>query len=90
MFVFHLTIFETAAMPKQLYSETELAALAKQFRIKSGKSKADISRELQASRPSVQQAEENPEQSLTKLRIRIIERCSPYRVSGPVYLLKKK
>lgn len=90
MFVKRLTFFETPAMPKQLHSETELAALAKHFRIKSGKSKADISRELKASRPSVQQAEENPEQSLTKLRIRIIEHCSPYRVTGPVYLLKRR
>jgi len=77
-------------MAKNLYAESELAALAKEFRIKSGKSKADISRELKASRPSVQQAEENPEQSLTKLRIRIIEHCSPYRVTGPMYLLTKK
>src|SRR5262245_34343692 len=89
MFVFCLTFFKTSAMPKNLYAESELAALAKQFRTKSGKSKADISRELQASRPAVQLAEENPEQSLTKLRIRIIEHCSPYRVSGPVFFLQK-
>ena len=77
-------------MPKKLFTETELATLAKQFRIKSGKSKAELGRELGASRPSMQQAEENPEQSLTKLRIRIIEACSPYKVKGPVFLLEKQ
>ena len=71
-------------------AEEKLAALAKQFRVKSGKSKADIARELGAARPSIQQAEENPEQSLTKLRIRIIEACSPFKVTGPVFYLKKK
>jgi hypothetical protein len=74
---------------RRIVTEHELAALAKQFRLKSGLTKAQISRKLQTSRPSVQQAEGNPEQSLTKLRIRIIETCSPYRVSGPVFMLKK-
>jgi DNA-binding XRE family transcriptional regulator len=73
-----------------MYSAAELAALAKHLRVKSGKTKAEISRALGASRPSVQQAEENPEQSLTKLRIRIIEICSPNKVRGPVYWLERK
>ena len=78
-------------MPKKdLVAEAELAALAKEFRLRSGKSKADIARELNASRPAVQQAEENPEQSLTKLRIRIIEACSPYTMEGPLFRLRKK
>ena len=77
-------------MPKNHFVEAELAALAKHWRIKSGKSKADLARELKASRPSVQQAEENPEQSLTKLRTRIIEHCSPYRITGPFFFLAKK
>lgn len=72
----------------RLYSATELAALAKHIRVKSGKTKAEIARELGAARPSVQQAEENPEQSLTKLRVRIIEKCSSYKVRGPVYWLE--
>ena len=74
----------------RMYSETELAALAKHMRVKSGMTKAEISRKLGAARPSVQQAEENPEQSLTKLRIRMIEKCSPYKVRGPVYWLEKR
>lgn len=75
---------------RKLIAERELSALAKQFRIKSGMSKADIARKLNAARPSIQQAEENPEQSLTKLRIRIIETCSPYRVCGPAFWLERK
>jgi len=38
----------------------------------------------------VQLAEENPEQSLTALRIRLIEKYSSYRVVGPLYRLEKK
>jgi DNA-binding XRE family transcriptional regulator len=75
---------------KQMYSETALAALAKAFRLKSGKTKAEAARELQVTRPTMQLAEENPEQSLTKLRIRIIETYSPYRVAGPAYWLERK
>ena len=74
----------------ELISESKLAALAKKWRIKSGKTKADMARELKVSRPSAQQAEENPEQSLTSLRIRIIETYSPYHVVGPVYFLLRK
>lgn len=75
---------------RRMYSESDLSALAKQFRLESGLTKADIARKLKASRPSVQQAEENPEQSLTKLRIRIIETCSPFKVSGPAFWLVRK
>jgi len=72
------------------YSESQLAKLAKSFRLKSGKKKADAARELGVKRPTIQLAEENPEQSLTRLRIRMIETYSTYKVVGPVYLLKKK
>ena len=75
---------------KNTYSEPELAALAKACREKSGKSKAEVARELKISEPSIFNAEEKPQVSLTKLRIRIIEACSSYEVSGPVYVLKKK
>ena len=40
--------------------------------------------------PNIFNAEERPEMSLTKLRIRIIESCSPFKVVGPVYYLEKK
>ena len=70
--------------------EKDLAALAKKLRTAAGKSKAAIARELGVAPPTVFAAEERPETSLTKLRIRIIESCSPYSVSGPVYILQRK
>lgn len=73
-----------------MYFENELAALAKSLREKSGKKKADVARELKLGKPTIQQAEEYPELSLTKVRKRIIEEYSPYEVVGPVFLLKRK
>lgn len=75
---------------KNMYRERELAALAKTFRSKAGITKEQAAKELGVGRPSVQLAEGTPEQSLTKLRIRIIEKYSEYRVVGPVFLLEKK
>jgi hypothetical protein len=75
---------------KGTVAERELAALAKKFREAAGKSKTVAARELGVSAPSVFNAEERPELSLTSLRIRLIERYSPYRVLGPVFLLKRK
>ncbi len=78
-------------MRKQdIVTETELAGLAKKFREQSGKTKIEAAAELGIGRPSVQLAEENPEQSLTKLRVRLIEKYSPYKVVGPLYVLKRK
>jgi len=75
---------------KGTVAERELAALAKKFREAARKSKTEAARELGVSAPSVFNAEERPELSLTNLRIRLIERYSPYRVLGPVFLLKRK
>lgn len=75
---------------KSPVKERELAALAKQFREASGQSKVDMARKLRVSPPSVFNAEERPELSLTGLRIRIIEACSPFKVVGPVFHLIKK
>lgn len=78
-------------MPKQsIVAETELASLAKKFRLEAGKSKIEAAAELGVGRPSVQLAEEHAEQSLAKLRRRMIERYSPYEVVGPLYLLRRK
>jgi DNA-binding XRE family transcriptional regulator len=78
-------------MAKQkMYFEPELAKLAKQFREQSGKFKAELGRELKVTRATMQDVEERPERNLTKLRRRIIEKYSPFRVIGPVYFLKKK
>lgn len=85
-----LTSNHFSAVTKQYHAEGELAALAKQFREKAGKSKAALGRELGVSRASMQDAEERPERNMTKLRFRIIEACSPYSLEGPFYRLKRK
>jgi DNA-binding XRE family transcriptional regulator len=74
----------------KLLSETDLAALAKRFRSEAGISKSEASRQLGVNRGTIQQAEEYPKTSLTRLRVKMIERYSPFTVVGPVYLLKKK
>lgn len=77
-------------MRKQFFSESELAALAKKFRQQAGKNKSELARELGVHRATISLAEEKPQQSLTKLRVRIIEKYSPSKVIGPVYFLEKK
>ena len=69
--------------------EQELARLAKKFRKAAGKSKADAARQLGVAPPTLFAAEERPALSLTKLRIRIIEAYSPFKVVGPVFMLKE-
>jgi DNA-binding XRE family transcriptional regulator len=71
-------------------TERNLAALAKQFRKQSNKSRAEAARDMGVSQTSIFHAEESPEQSLVKLRTRMIEAYSPYRVNGPTYFLEKK
>ncbi len=70
--------------------EQELARLAKKFRRAAGKSKADVARELGVAAPTIFGAEEQPKMSLTKLRVRMIEAYSPFKVVGPVFVLEKK
>lgn len=78
-------------MPKKkMYAESDLVALAKMFREKSGKSKAQMARELGVTRATMQDAEEHPHRSMTKLRCRIIEACSSFQVAGPGYWLEKR
>ncbi len=75
---------------KRVFKEAALAELAKAFREKTGKSKAELARELGVHPTTIQLAEEYPERSMTKMRCRIIEKYSPYKVVGPVYLLEPK
>jgi len=78
-------------MPKKKwFTEKGLAALAKQFREAAGKTRAEAGRELKVSHVSIHRAEENPEISLFKLRCRIIERYSQFKISGPIFLLERK
>lgn len=76
-------------MAKQL-EESELAALAKRLREAAGKTRAQAAREMKVSQPSLFHAEESPEQSLFKLRKRMIECYSPYKLVGPLFVLKRK
>jgi DNA-binding XRE family transcriptional regulator len=75
---------------KRLLTEKDLAALAKRFRKKADKTRAEAGRELGVSHVSIHRAEENPEESLLKLRTRMIEAYSPFTVTGPVFYLKPK
>lgn len=77
-------------MPNDLLNERELAGLAKKYREAAGKSRAEAARELKVARPTVVNAEEHPERSLTRVRIRLIEAYSPLKISGPHYLVERK
>jgi hypothetical protein len=83
-------LFAISTLMKKKFTEQELAPLAKQFREAAGKSKVKVARELGVAPPTVFGAEEKPEQSLTALRIRMIEKYSPYKVTGPFYVLEKQ
>lgn len=77
-------------MLKEFLNETELAALAKKFRKAAGKKRAQAAREMEVSQTSIFHAEESPEQGLVKLRVRMIEMYSPFKVTGPVFFLSRK
>ena len=74
---------------KKLVNEGELSSLARKYRIAAGKNRAEAARELDVARQAIIYAEDQPGKSFTKLRRRIIEAYSPYRVKGPVFLLEK-
>lgn len=74
---------------KRVVSEADLAAIAKQCRVRGGLNRAQAARDLGVSRQSLIYAEERPEKSFTKLRRRIIERYSGFKVSGPVFVLQQ-
>jgi DNA-binding XRE family transcriptional regulator len=75
---------------EKLLTEKDLAALAKQFRKQAGETRAQAGRKMGVSHVSIHRAEENPEESLFKLRARMVEAYSPFKVCGPVFHLKKK
>ena len=77
-------------LQKQLLTEKDLAVLAKRFRNQAGKTRAEAGRDLGVSHVSIHRAEENPEESLLKLRTRIIEKYSTFKVIGPVFRLLRK
>ena len=74
----------------KILTEARLAALAKQYRLAAGKTQLDAAREFRVSKPAIAMAENNPEKSLFKLRKRLIEKYSSFKVVGPAYWLEKK
>jgi len=50
----------------------------------------EVAREFRVASPSVFNAEEKPKLPLHKLRIRMIETYSKYKVVGPVYYLERR
>jgi len=77
-------------LKKQSVSESDLARLAKRFRKQAGVSRAQAARDMEVSQTSIFQAEEKPAQALLRLRTRMIEAYSPFKVVGPVFHLEKK
>lgn len=77
-------------MPTEFLNEIELAVLAKKYRKEAGKKRAQAARDMGVSQTSIFNAEESPEQGLMKLRIRMIETYSPFKVTGPVFFLTRK
>jgi DNA-binding XRE family transcriptional regulator len=75
---------------KQYVAEMALGRFAKNFREHAGKTRAQAAREMGVAQTSIFQAEEMPEQALFKLRVRMIETYSPFKVTGPVNYLEKK
>lgn len=75
---------------KGFVEERKLAGLAARFREAAGRTRAQAAREMGVSQTSIFHAEESPGESLARLRVRMIEAYSNYRVSGPVYLLEEK
>ena len=72
------------------FREKDLVALAKRFRKQAGIKRAQAARDMKVSQTSIFHAEESPEQGLLKLRVRLIEAYSPYKVVGPAFHLKRK
>lgn len=77
-------------MRKETITENDLAAIAKDFRQKASKTRAQAAREMSVSQTSIFNAEESPEDALIKLRIRMIEAYSPFNVTGPLFILQRK
>jgi len=77
-------------MRRATMNENDLAVVAKEFRRQAGRTRAQAAREMKVSQTSIFNAEETPEQGLAKLRMRMIEAYSDFKVRGPVYLLEEK
>ena len=74
---------------KQFVSERELTALAKHFRKEAGKNRAQAGRDMGVSHVSIYRAEEYPDESLVRLRVKMIEAYSSLKVKGPLFVLEE-
>jgi DNA-binding XRE family transcriptional regulator len=70
--------------------EKALIGLAKKYRKQAGIRRAQAARDMDVSQTTIFHAEESPKQALTKLRMRMIAAYSPFKVVGPVFLLKRQ
>ena len=70
--------------------ERDLSVHAKLFRRQAGKTRAQAARDMEVSQTSIFHAEESPELPLIKLRRRMIEAYSKFKVTGPKYFLEEK
>lgn len=84
-------ILQNIRMAETRYvTESQLADLAKQFRCAADKTRAEAARDMGIKQPSIFHAEESPEKTFVKLRRRMIEAYSTYKVEGPFYRLVGK
>jgi len=75
---------------KATMNEADLAVVAKTFRRQAGKTRAQAARDMEVSQTSIFNAEESPDLPLIKLRCRMIEAYSKFKVTGPKYFLEEK
>jgi DNA-binding XRE family transcriptional regulator len=73
-----------------IMEENDLAVHAKLFRRQASTTRAQAARDMKVSQTSIFNAEETFDRSLVKLRIRMIEAYSKFKVRGPVFLLEEK
>lgn len=70
--------------------EAELAALAKKARKDAKKKRAQAARDMGIKQPSIFHAEESPDLPFTKLRRKMIETYSNWKITGPFFRVEKK
>ena len=71
-------------------NQNDLAVPARNFCRQANTTRTQAARDMKVSQTSIFNTEESPDQGLIKLRMRMIEAYSKFKVSGPVYLLEEK
>ena len=88
--MFHLPAAKGSNVSDDLIEEERLGELAKELRVAAGKTRAEAARQFGVARPTIFQAEEEPDQALLKLRKRMIAEYSGLEIAGPFYVLREK